>query len=161
MKKIILNKKFITLVDDEDYEWLSQWKWFAYKARNTYYVSRHSEDGKRVDMHREILGLKRGDGKLGDHKDRNGLNNQRYNLRIATRELNGFNCKMKSNNTSGFRGVNWSKGNKMWEAKLKISGRRIRCGYFHDRIQAALAYDRVALQYRGKAAVLNFPQENR
>ena len=161
MKKIPLNHGRFAIVDDKDYERLSQHKWFSYKARYTFYAMRWEKvNGVRTDiqMHREILNLQKGDGKLSDHKNRNGLDNRKENLRIADRELNGFNCRMKSNNTSGFRGVNWSNSNKAWEAKMKLAGIRIHCGYFKSPELAAKSYDRAATKYRGDNAVLNFPK---
>ena len=82
MKAIQLTRGYKALVDDADYEWLNKWKWYAVKGTSTYYVMTYIKN-RSTRMHRLILGLT--DPKiLGDHKDHNGLNNQRHNIRICT-----------------------------------------------------------------------------
>jgi hypothetical protein len=154
MKKIPLTQGKFALVDDEDYGWLMQWRWCAAKRRNTYYANKH-----KSDMHREILGLKHGDGKFVDHKDRNGLNNQKSNLRITTRSINALNCKVHSTNTSGYRGVSWFKGK--WQVQIVVKGRRVHCGYYKNKVVAAKVYDKEAIAFRGAHAKLNFPLKRR
>ena len=115
MKEIILSQGRVALVDDDDYGWLNSRKWQAVykKGDNTFYATRGEivSGGHHTTllMHREILGLKTGDKRLGDHRNRNGLDNQRLNLRIVNNSLNSYNKKSLSNNTSGFRGVCWSR----------------------------------------------------
>jgi hypothetical protein len=100
LKKILLTQNQVTLVDDEDFDWLSQWKWYTQKSRDTFYAIRMERkeeyllDGrtykqkKSVRMHRAImehhLRRKLELWELVDHIDLNGLNNQNYNLRIVT-----------------------------------------------------------------------------
>lgn len=149
------------MVDDADFEWLSQWKWhLRYGGGNCYYAARSGNKKKgektTVKMHRLILGLT--DSKIeADHKDRNGLNNQRENLRIATRSQNLINRKSKTGSTSKYLGVNkkWRK----WEAKIKPGGQKIvYLGLFKTEIEAALAYNEAATRLHGEFANLNIIQ---
>ena len=162
MKRIKLTQGKFALVDDADFEWLSQWKWVSHKHRSTFYAMRHNENWSKTEfigMHREILGLKRGDGKLGDHRNRNGLDNRRSNLRICTGAENLQNRGKTKNNTSGYKGVSWHKQNKYWVAQLHKNGKHIHAGCYKDKITAARAYDIAAIQYFGEFAYLNFPIE--
>jgi len=162
MKEIPLTQGRVALVDDEDYEWLNQWKWCAYKHRYTFYAHRCVwNKGKKITMkmHREILGLILKDGKVGDHKDRNGLNNQKDNLRIVNNSLNGYNCKMQTSNTSGYRGVNHcEKQYGYWRVRIGVNRQRIECGMFKNILDAAKVYDKAAIKYYGDNAILNFPK---
>ena len=164
MKKIPITQDKFALVDDEDYERLCKRKWSVQKDHNTYYAVGYVKvDGKysRISMHREILGLTSGDGKLVDHKDRNGLNCQRYNMRIATKSLNCYNCKENKNNKSGYRGVCWYKETEKWKAYLKVKRINIHLGYYINIKNAAESYDKAAIKYYGKEAILNFPLKRR
>lgn len=94
MKKIKLTQNKYTLVDNADYANLNQYKWYAHKERGSFYAIRKTYyANKRItfSMHRQILGLKKGDKHQGDHRDHNTLNNQRYNLRISTVSQNQMN----------------------------------------------------------------------
>ena len=98
MREIPLSQGLVTIVDDDDYDWLTKWKWHAARGTNTYYAARSGlrRSGaarERFVMHRLILGLgawQRG-GPEADHIDRNGLNNQRSNLRIVSHQGNAIN----------------------------------------------------------------------
>jgi hypothetical protein len=161
MKEIPLTHHKIALVDDEDYERLIKHKWHARKDRNTFYASRTVMiEGKKttVQLHREVLRLTFGDGIEVDHRNRNGLDNQKENLRIATSSLNSYNRKMQHNNTSGFRGVSWHSRDQVWQAYIKLRGKRINLGYHNDILLAAVAYDYAARKYYGNDAILNFPE---
>jgi hypothetical protein len=93
-----------------------------------------------------------------DHADRNGLNCRRSNPRRCTNGQNQGNQPTGANNTSGFKGAIWSKGNRRWNAQLGVRGRRSKyLAYYDDPTDAARAYDRAALEYFGPFALLNFP----
>jgi hypothetical protein len=162
VKLIPLTQGKVAIVDAEDYEWLNQWKWYAYKSGYTSYARRNIRVGKKkqtsISMHRFILHLSKGDAGIGDHKDRNGLHNWKDNLRIVTPNLNVVNGRRLSNNTSGFRGVVWSKKKRKWEAGIRSDYKLKFLGYFSDKTQAARAYDREAVRIWGNHAVLNFPE---
>lgn len=108
------------MVDDADFEWLNQWKWQVAKFKHTNYARMSMMiDGKwtRVFMHRIILKLP--DDVHADHVNRNGLDNQRHNLRPCTRSQNQGNRGMLRNNTSGVKGVVWCKPNQNWQVHIQ------------------------------------------
>ena len=144
MKKIKLNCGKYTLVDDEDFEWLSQWKWHLTGKMG--YVVR-SAKGKNIYLHRLVN--KTPDGLQTDHINTNPLDNRRKNLRIATSSLNNINKKMQSNNTSGIRGVSWDKFKKKWKARIWFNNKTITLGNC-DNIKIATILRREAeLKYFG------------
>lgn len=157
VKELPLTKGYVAIVDDDDYEFVSQWKWSAKVCANTVYAFRsYRRDGKcRTSyLHREIMGNP--DGEEVDHIDHNGLNNTRSNLRSATRQQNIFNTRVKTG-VSGFRGVEWCKRKRKWRAVIRTSGRRKHIGYFSDPEDGARAYDEFATRLHGEYATLNFP----
>lgn len=159
MKEIQLTQGKVALVDDEDFEYLNQWKWHVRDNRNTFYAQRneYDENGKHliIHMHRVILNLT--DRHIfGDHIDFNGLNNQRYNLRIATRRQNNTNKKSSKNSTSSFLGVSYHKSRNNWRATIFKDYKQIHLGSFKTEIEAAKAYDKHALEIHGEFANLNF-----
>jgi hypothetical protein len=164
MKEIELTKGFKTKVDDEDFEELNKYKWYATKCCDAYYAKR-VQSGKQVNrkwvkknvniyMHRLLLGLKRGDKRLADHKDRDTLNNQKNNLRIATWAENQRNKTKKRNATSKYIGVTKLKNGK-YLAQLTFKGKHVRIGQFDIEVEAARAYDISAKKYHGEFANIN------
>jgi hypothetical protein len=92
-----------------------------------------------------------------DHKDGDGLNNQRANLRPATNSRNGANrLYSKPNPSSPYRGVWWAKVNKKWRSAIKVDGKYIHLGLFTDEVEAALAYDDAARKFFGEFSRPNF-----
>lgn len=151
MKQITLSKGLFALVDDEDFESLNALKWHAHKCANTYYARRNlpRKDGKRTSltMHEMITGLKK-----PDHKDGNGLNNQRSNLRPANPQQQAQNRGKRKDSTSQYKGVAkyGTKENPKYLAYVQVGG-------FTSEIEAARMADRLATTASGEYARLNFP----
>jgi len=163
MAEIPLTKGKIAIVDAADIEWLSQHKWFFGPG---YAVRVKESKGKRatIFMHRQILGLKPGDGKFSDHINREKLDNRRANLRLCTFQENNQNKRPCSK--SGFKGVSKSKGRngrsrlvRPWMAQIQGCGKRKTLGYFKSKEEAARVYDAAARKRYGEFAYLNFPEE--
>lgn len=156
MREIPLTKGKVALVDDSDFLKISEHKWQAMQKRDIWYAFRsHQRGGMRVTilMHRVIL-----DGVLRvDHRNGDGLDNQRSNLRSATRSQNQANSKKSTRNTtSRFKGVFKPTGYPIWRAKIKLRGKVRYLGSFREEIDAATAYDRAARQMFGEFARTNF-----
>lgn len=152
MKEIKLNKGFFAQVDDEDYEYLNQFRWYICSFRGKHYAIRHIQGSrpKMVLMHREIM--KALNGTEIDHKDRNSLNNQKCNLRFCTRSQNNMNKAARGK--SQYLGVSYLR--KYIQAKIRINGKTTHLGYFKTEQLAAYAYDEAAKKYHGEFANLNF-----
>lgn len=150
MREILLTRNKVALVDDADYDWISQSSWYAINPNPNYdqwYAARHA--GRDcVYMHRELLGIS-GTKTEGDHKDRNGLNNQRHNLRIATRHQQFLNMGLKSNNKSRRYGVSWDGERLKWVARIMTPDGYKFIGRFASKEEAARAYAFMAVQIHG------------
>lgn len=151
------NLNLVALVDDKDFDYLNQWKWFASKFKHGWYAGRNDYTGEKkrhIKMHRVILGLN--DSKeLGEHIDRNGLNNQRTNLRLANKSQNAINVCARENSTSNYLGVCWHKREKKWRAQITKDYKKVYIGSFDNEHEAALAYNQKAIQLFGEFANLN------
>ena len=162
-KSIKLNSRkhlgYETIVDDEDYEILSQYKWHPEinpKSENVY-VSGWINN-KNIRMHRFVMKLHGNeiDDFHIDHKDRNGLNNQKENLRPCSHTENQHNTKKKKNGiTSVYKGVYFKVDRNKFRAHIKDNGKDIHIGYYQDEIDAAIAYNKQAIKLYGEFANLN------
>ena len=161
MKQIQLSKGKVAIVDDDDYEYISQWKWHAHfnAILRTWSAIRKEkgENGKyrQVFMHNKIMNAP--DGFEVDHINHDRLDNRRSNLRICTHKENTFNRRSQNKSRSKYKGVAWHKHNKMWQANITVDGKQIPLGYFKNEIDAAKAYDMASKKYQGDFAFLNFP----
>lgn len=156
MKKIRLTNGKYTLVDDEDFEYLNKWNWYADEIGNTTYVKRKQKiEGKVLTfyMHRVIMNPRK--GKLVDHKNRNGLDNQKHNLRECNKGQNQINQRSQKNSSSKYLGVHWDKSRGKWSANCCKDYKHNHCGRFNSEIDAAKAYNKKALELHGEFANLN------
>jgi len=171
MAVIHLNRGYECLIDDQDYRDLAKFLWTA----DIQYATRESEKvyaarwpwpgpGKprpKIYMHRAIVNPP--SGFIVDHKDGNGLDNRRKNLRLATYAQNRRNHGNWAFGTNRYKGVTRDRGN--WRVRvtqLREDGSR-ECLYsenFKDEVLAARAYDKVVLRLFGEFAQTNFPQED-
>ncbi len=109
-------------------------------------------------MHREVMGVE--DARYVDHRNHNGLDNRRSNLRIATWAENCWNKRKPiSGSSSQFKGVMWDKRRSQWQVQIGHNGKKIFIGYFDDEQEAARAYDAKAKELYGEFAALNFSQQ--
>lgn len=155
-----------TMVDDEDFEWLNQFRWSLHtrgknRPNSPPRVSRSKPRGD-VDekfMHRFIwkycYGLAK--NQMIDHKDLNPLNNQKENLRLCNGSQNCANVfKATGLFTSKYKGVHYDKLTEKWHGTITLNGKRIHLGCFLKEIDAAIAYDIRARQLFGDFARTNF-----
>jgi AP2 domain len=141
--EVPLSKGMTALVDEADYEAVSTHSWWVKKSKDTefYYAIREDSDGRTIWMHREILGLKFGDSRIGDHKEpTQTLDNRRSNLRIVTPLESAWNRRRNSRNTSGFKGVFFDSTRNQWRASIRVRGKSTTLGRFQTPEEAYAVY---------------------
>ncbi len=160
MKQIPLTQGQFALVDDEDYDELSKFKWHLHKGKSVSYAATNAKDDsgkwKMLLIHRVILKLTNPNVKC-DHKDGNGLNNQRSNIRVCTRGENARNSRLPKNNKSGYKGVSFNRRLNKFMSTIGYNSKKIHIGYFDNQKDAALAYDIAARHFHNEFSRLNFP----
>jgi hypothetical protein len=163
MKIIKLNSRKYpghkVIVDDEDFEELSRYNWHPANShdKKVAYAKGHI-DGILIKMHRFILKIHEYDikNKLIDHKDQNGLNNQKDNLRICDNSKNKQNAnKRKVKCSSKYKGVSFNKALCKWQSYIMINQKRFHIGYYNIEEDAALAYNEKAIELFGEFVCLN------
>lgn len=157
MKRIPLTRGKFAIVDDEDFEWLSKKSWYAFFNGWIFYAATNKsikidKTRKTFLMHRIIL------NPLAemqiDHKNGNGLDNRRNNLRICIQEENNRN-KIGKSHSSIYKGVTWDKNRNCWKAAISKQNKIINLGRFKDEKEAAFAYNFMAVKLGGEFAYLN------
>lgn len=161
-KRIYLSGKrgagLYALVDNADYSYLSQFSWHLKRTHGNDYARRQVYENSKfrtIYMHREILNIT--DGRQVDHRNGNGLDNQRRNLRACSHKQNQRNHK-PAGGSSKYIGVYWKKDECKWKARIKVDGKEIHLGLFSSEVEAAQKRDEAALRYHGEFARLNFPR---
>jgi hypothetical protein len=141
-----------TQVDDEDYDSLIKYKWWI--TPDGYIWTRDHSNGwkdvKNLLIHRVVMNAPK--GITVDHKDRNPLNNQKSNLRFATYTQQNINTKMRSDNTSGHRGVYWEPRRNCWRVCINFNKKQIHVGQFKDKDEAIVAYNTKCKELYGEFA---------
>lgn len=148
-----LTKGYEAIIDLSDLPEIGRYNWRALVTPRSVYAIRSDYSGggtKTVLMHRCIAAPP--DGFEVDHIDSNGLNNRRYNLRLATRGENNWNARRAKNNKSGFKGVVWHPKSSRWRAVIKTNGAQRTIGYFQTPEEAHFAYCKAAFAERGEFA---------
>jgi hypothetical protein len=177
MKEIKLTQGKVSLVDDEDFEYLNQWKWCAQKSNHTYYAVREdysSGHKKRIKMHRLIMGTL--SNYQVDHAFHDGLDNRKFIEINGELKINLRNCTHRQNciNKVGFgnskykgvyiqRAVRKRKTGiteyKYIRASIRLNNKTFYLGNFKTEVEAALVYDRFAKDLYGEFANLNFKSQ--
>lgn len=157
-REIPLSRGLVALVNEIDYERvIAVGKWYANPSGSTFYARKNFWRGGRclsIRMHNLITGLR-----YVDHANGNGLDNRRSNLRAASDTQNAQNRGLRSDNSSGFKGVSWHARGQYWTACIGDGVKQRYLGHFNDREEAARAYDAAAVQLFGEFARTNFPKE--
>lgn len=145
------NSDRTAVVDDEDYELVMAHNWHAFRNHERGWYARTKIKGARVFLHNLLLGVK-----SVDHRDGDGLNNTRVNLRPATARQNSRNRRPLTGRTSVYKGVYLHRPG-WYRALIGLNGRQKHLGCFRDETDAARAYDAAAKELYGEYARLNFP----
>lgn len=160
MKKIPLTQDKFALVSDEDFDFLNQWKWYAFQPKNnkTMYAFRTKGHGKGIKksfaMH--FVLMKPAKGLVTDHINGDGLDNRRENLRICTTAENMRNrTRLNKNNKSGFKGVSWQEDHSAWRATVMFNRKQYFGGFYDTVKEAAKGYNQLAKKLFGEFAALN------
>ncbi len=164
MQEIPLTQNQVAIIDDEDYERVSKYKWCAQKIvqkwRTFYYAKRaFKQDGKHTTIHLHRFLMNPPPGMQVDHKNGNTLDNRRSNLRLATCAQNQRNRRKKGGGLWQYKGVNYVAERRKHLAVISKNGVRYRLGGFNTAEEAARAYDAKAKELFGEFAYLNFPEQ--
>jgi len=147
----IVNSTQVALIDDEDYDLVSPYRWCHHPIGYLQNVKSIRVEGKQKSictlMHRLITGATK--GQHVDHRSGDKLDNRRDNLRLCDRNENMHNMHMRKDNTSGYKGVCTKKDRKGYYAMITVNSRVVHLGVFDDPWSAAMAYDEAALSYFG------------
>lgn len=160
MKKLIINSpKYgikTVLTDNKDFKKIIRYKysWRLQRDRdkNKFYVVTSNKEKRKIYLHRFILLFPK---EQIDHRNGNGLDNRRKNLRVATNGGNQRNCAIPNTNTSGYKGVSFYKKRNTFNAYIHVKNKRINLGYFYSAKHAAKIYNEAAKKYFGEFARLN------
>lgn len=159
--RIPLTKGFFALIDPRDFNLVSQYTWRTFGGEKSYYAATTLKSGgsnygsKILRMHNLIMGPKASE--RVDHRDRDGFNNTRKNLRICSRFQNNQNRRKKKDGQYKYKGISFNYGS--WGARIQFSGIVKLLGRYKTDIEAAQAYDEAAKKYHGDFACLNFPEK--
>ena len=159
VRRVPLSRGRFALVDAEDFRRVMKKKWSLQHSESGHlyaHTTYRKANGRwsKLLLHRFILHAPA--GVLVDHKNRDGLDCSRANLRFATYSQNAGNS-VSSRGSSRFKGVSWARRDCVWAAHIRVANRPVWLGCFSSEHEAALAYDAAARQHFGEFARTNFP----
>ncbi|MBS4195368.1 HNH endonuclease [Lederbergia citri] len=158
-REIPLTKGKVAIVDDVDYERFGEFKWHCVGGKYAARSVGGRKNKRMVYLHREVLEAE--EGQIVDHINGDKLDNRKSNLRIVTSAENLYNTSIRSDNTSGYKGVVYVEDcNEKWEARIHKDGKKIILGRFETPEEAACAYNEKALELFGEYARLNEIKES-
>jgi hypothetical protein len=145
MATLPLTQGYVAIIDDEDYERASKYSWHAHHTANGVYARAYQlgsglKNRKLIYLHHLIAGRPPA-GMVTDHINRNPLDNTRGNLRHVSYSDSLGNQSLRSDSTSGYRGVSWHAQDKLWRAQLTYKYRKVFDGLFHTPEEASAAYE--------------------
>jgi hypothetical protein len=157
--EILLSRNKKTIIDIDDYDFVREFRWYAKEDNRTWYaIARFGQRyEKQVFMHKMLTGYK-----ITDHKNNDGLDNRRDNLREASNTESARNRRTPTNSKSKYKGVYpiVDANTTYWCAHIKIGkNKRLFLGVYKDEETAAMAYDGAAIEFHGEFAKFNFPDE--
>jgi len=152
---LILTQGKVAIVDIEDMPRVAGYKWSALRTKNGRWYAKARDGSRWIYLHRVIMGAP--DELDVDHKDHDGLNNRRDNLRLATRTQNLGNQRRRRSKNK-FKGYTAHPTPGRWIAQIRFKGKHVYIGAFSSEREAAEAYDRKALELYGEFAAINFPK---
>lgn len=135
MKYILLTRGKQAIVDDEDYDFLNQWKWHCLRAGYAARTDWNKGNRKMIYMHRLVINAPK--NSVVDHVNRNKIDNRKQNLCICTHAENMHNCKLNRTSSSGYSGVSYNKLANKWEAYIKVNYKKIHLGLYNTSVEAA------------------------
>lgn len=155
MREILLSKGRKAIIDDQDYEKVSEYNWYVQENKTgiIYAKANDRKNGTTLFMHRLILNIPK--GTIIDHVDGDGCNNTRTNLRVCTKQQNAFHSKKMRGCYSKFKGVSIDSNGKCWRSFIKVDGKYKHLGNFKTELEAAQEYNKAAKKYHGDYAWLN------
>lgn len=157
-REIPLTQGKAAIVDDADYDWLMQRPWH-FAGGYAHHTAPRSAGNRNVAMHRLIMGAT--PEQEVDHRNGDGLDNRRDNVRVCTRAGNTKNLAKRAGTRSRYKGVSAKRDarHKLWRADIRADRQAYHLGSFASEDEAARAYDQAARRLHGEFARLNFPEE--
>lgn len=151
---IPLTRGHTAIIDIADLPLVMQTRWYAVVTKHGVYAATGSGSAMQY-MHRVLMAA--ASGQEVDHRNRNGLDNRRSNMRLATSSQQKCNQRVRRDSKVGLRGVQFHAETGKYRARIKINGKTVSLGLFATPTEAAQAYDDAAVRFHGEFAAPNFP----